>query len=161
MGCEVDVAIAGAGPAGLAAAIASAMAGLSVAVFEKKTIPIDKPCGEGLLPPALAALEKLGVRSLITLEESAPIHSIQFIQPDGITATALLAHPGALGVRRPVLSSALKMRAQQAGVQIYERSSILNWQRTQSEIEIDTDHGNQRAQVLVAADGLNSALRKA
>src|SRR5215471_8515609 len=160
MGCEVDVAIAGAGPAGLAAAIASAMAGLSVAVFEKKTIPIDKPCGEGLLPPALEALEKLGVRSLIAREESAPIHSIQFIQPDGITATALLAHPGALGVRRPVLSSALKMRAEQVGVQIFDRSSILGWQRTSSGIEISSTCGQEHAQVLVAADGLNSALRK-
>ena len=51
-----DVLVAGAGPVGLACAIEAAQRGLSVAVVDPRTGPIDKACGEGLMPGAVAAL---------------------------------------------------------------------------------------------------------
>src|SRR5580698_5148171 len=57
----VDVFVAGAGPAGLACAIAAASQGFQVDVADARKPPIDKACGEGLLPDTLAALTQLGI----------------------------------------------------------------------------------------------------
>jgi len=55
------VVIAGGGPAGLATAIAARLRGFEVIVLERARPPIDKACGEGLMPDGVAVLERLGV----------------------------------------------------------------------------------------------------
>ena len=59
---STDVFIVGGGPAGLAAAIAARQRGLRVVVADGGHAPIDKACGEGLMPDALAELERLGIQ---------------------------------------------------------------------------------------------------
>ena len=56
-----DVFVIGGGPAGLAAAIAARQKGLHAIVADGSEPPIDKPCGEGLLPETQAALRDLGI----------------------------------------------------------------------------------------------------
>lgn len=56
-----DLLIIGAGPAGSAAAIRAARAGVRVTVFEKGPYGRDKVCGDGLTPRAVAALHELDV----------------------------------------------------------------------------------------------------
>ena len=56
-----DVLIIGGGPAGSAAAITAARAGLNVLLFEKGPYGRDKVCGDGLTPRAIAALNDLGI----------------------------------------------------------------------------------------------------
>ena len=56
-----DLLVAGAGPAGLATAIHAARAGLSVTVVDRRPGPIDKACGEGLMPHTLRHLDALGI----------------------------------------------------------------------------------------------------
>jgi len=58
---DVDLLVAGGGPVGLAVAIGARAAGLSVAVVEARDVPVDKACGEGLMPAAVSALGRLGV----------------------------------------------------------------------------------------------------
>jgi menaquinone-9 beta-reductase len=58
---DTDVLVVGGGPAGLAAAIAARRKGFSVAVVDAAVPPIDKACGEGLMPDAVKALSELGV----------------------------------------------------------------------------------------------------
>jgi flavin-dependent dehydrogenase len=58
---STDVFVIGGGPAGLAAAIAARQQGFRVVVADGAKPPIDKACGEALMPDAIAALEKLGV----------------------------------------------------------------------------------------------------
>ena len=55
-----DVVIVGAGPAGLTVAIESARRGLAVAVLERGHLPIDKACGEGIMPAGCAVLSPVG-----------------------------------------------------------------------------------------------------
>ena len=56
-----EVVVVGAGPAGLVAAIAARQRGFDVTVLDARTPPIDKPCGEGILPRGVAALNALGI----------------------------------------------------------------------------------------------------
>jgi geranylgeranyl reductase family protein len=56
-----DLLVIGGGPAGAAAAIRAARAGVKVTVFEKGPHGRDKVCGDGLTPRAVAALEELKV----------------------------------------------------------------------------------------------------
>jgi hypothetical protein len=55
-----DVCVVGGGPAGLAAAIALRLRGLQVVVADGLRPPIDKACGEGLMPDALR-MQRLGI----------------------------------------------------------------------------------------------------
>jgi len=56
-----DVIIIGGGTAGLFAGIACAMNELRTLVLEKQINPIDKACGEGIMPSGVIILRKLGV----------------------------------------------------------------------------------------------------
>lgn len=58
---NTDVLIIGAGPAGSAAAITLAKTGRQVLLIDQHDFPRDKICGDGLIPDAMLALERLGV----------------------------------------------------------------------------------------------------
>ena len=71
------VAVVGAGPAGAAAAIALARAGVAVTLYEKSAWPREKACGDGLTPATVGELARLGLRApgglkLATTRVSAP-----------------------------------------------------------------------------------------
>jgi flavin-dependent dehydrogenase len=57
--CEVLV--VGAGPAGSACAQLLARAGVNTVLIDAHAFPRDKVCGDGLIPDAHAALQRLGV----------------------------------------------------------------------------------------------------
>src|SRR5258708_33624323 len=61
MELATDVFVVGGGPVGLAAAIAIRRKGFGVFVADGVNPPIDKACGEGLMPDTIAALRTLGV----------------------------------------------------------------------------------------------------
>ena len=88
-----DLAIVGGGPAGLAVALEAVARGLTVVVCERRAGALDKACGEGLLPPGLAALSRLGVMPHLDPAECAPFEAITYVQEDGRSVTAKL--PGA------------------------------------------------------------------
>jgi len=54
-----DILIVGGGLAGSAAAIQLGRLGLSVELFERSQFPREKPCGEGLMPAGVDALDRL------------------------------------------------------------------------------------------------------
>ena len=58
---EWPAVVVGAGPAGAAAAIALATRGHRVLLADRYRHPRDKVCGDGLIPDALRALERLGL----------------------------------------------------------------------------------------------------
>jgi flavin-dependent dehydrogenase len=153
-----DAAVAGAGPAGLAFAIAAARAGLDVVVLERRPGALDKACGEGLLPAAVRALDALGVSAELAREDAWPIREIRWI--DGARcAAAGLPPPFGAGVRRTALSAALLARARRLRIPVRQGVEVRAHRRERDCVVVDTDAGPLSARVLVAADGLASPIR--
>jgi menaquinone-9 beta-reductase len=155
-----DIVVAGGGPGGLAGAIAAAQRGLRVLVLERRSEPVDKACGEGLLPPALEALKLLGVRHLIDPAQCFPFSGIELHNEDGSYARAELPSGGGLGVPRVALVSALLARAGQLGVEVRDRCAVAGFNRQADAVIVETSHGPIRTGLLIAADGLRSPLRR-
>ena len=63
-----DAIVVGAGPAGSAAAQLLVRAGRSVVLVDAHAFPRDKVCGDGLIPDAHRALERLGVLAQVMTE---------------------------------------------------------------------------------------------
>jgi 2-polyprenyl-6-methoxyphenol hydroxylase-like FAD-dependent oxidoreductase len=153
----VDVAVAGGGPAGLAVAIAAAREGLSVRVFERRAAVPDKACGEGILPRGVRALAALGAE----LDgDRARLDGVRYVERDGLAAEGRLRGP-AFGVRRPLLVAALRRRAQALAVELRDGCAVRGHSPAPGGVLVDTDGGAVRARLLVAADGLGSAIRRA
>jgi flavin-dependent dehydrogenase len=114
---DVDLIVVGGGSAGMAAAIAAAMRGLKVTVFDASGESFDKPCGEGLMPPAVAALTALGVN----IPESAPFCGVAYLAgSQGRVEALFAANQLGLGVRRRILRQAMWSRARELGVEIVD-----------------------------------------
>jgi flavin-dependent dehydrogenase len=147
---DVDLLVVGGGPVGLATAIEGVGAGLAVAVVERRGAPIDKACGEGLMPAARVALDRLGVGP-----DGREFTGIRYVAP-GRIALARFRHGPGLGVRRTTLSAALSARADAAGVIRVDAVAGTPTLRPDG-VELD----GMTASWLVAADGLHSPLRRA
>lgn len=147
---DADLLIVGGGPGGLATALHARRQGLSVLLAEPREGPIDKACGEGLMPGGLAELTSLGVDPA-----GMPFRGIAYASEHRRAEALFRTGPGR-GVRRTTLHAALEARAKAVDTE---------WIRTKvSTVEQDA-HGVSAAGVrtrwLVGADGLHSAVRRA
>jgi 2-polyprenyl-6-methoxyphenol hydroxylase-like FAD-dependent oxidoreductase len=156
-----DVVVVGAGPAGLAVAIGAALRGLSTVVLERHTALPDKACGEGLMPPAVHALEALGVLDHVPRAARSPIEGIRYVQEDGSTCQGRLPGAGGLALRRTALIQALGERARAVGVELRLGEGVRHHARTAASVVVHTDHATYAGELLVAADGLASPIRRA
>ena len=77
-----DVLVVGAGPAGSAAALTLARAGLDVVLVDQHAFPRDKVCGDALIPDAQQALRRLGVFDEV-LAQAQPSQFIGCVGPRG------------------------------------------------------------------------------
>jgi menaquinone-9 beta-reductase len=152
----IDVAVAGGGPAGLAAAIRCAQRGFKTVCFERQAGAPDKACGEGLMPAGVRELASLGVNRV----QGAPFRGIRYIQEDGRAIDAPFRDGNGLGIRRTELSQALAGKARDCGVEI-RRATIQSATPAKDRIELKTETSSEEARLLIAADGLHSPLRRA
>ena len=108
-----DALIVGGGPAGLAAAIALRQKGLDVVVADALHPPIDKACGEGLMPDARKNLAALG----IAVHGGAPFEGIAF-HAGRRQAIACFERGTGIGIRRLQLHTLLVERCRELGVRL-------------------------------------------
>jgi flavin-dependent dehydrogenase len=159
---RADIVIVGGGPAGLATAVGAARRGLSAVVLERRGWPLDKACGEGLMPAGVRALERLGARALIDPAGCAPFVGVRYLQEDGTTALARFGDGAGLGVRRPALVGALLARARELGVTLRAGARVQRHLALVDGIAVELDDDERvEGRMLVAADGLASPLRHA
>ena len=151
-GCT-DVLIVGGGPAGLAAAIAARRKGFSVTVADGAAPPIEKPCGEGMMPETLAALRDLGVS--LPPEDGHPFRGISFAQI-GACVTADFSHGFATGLRRTALNQCLVARAEECGVHLLWKTPVVGVEGS----EVRLSRGVIRASWIIGADGHGSRVRR-
>ena len=97
----------------MAAAIAACANGARAIVIERCGGPVDKACGEGLMPNAVARLAQMGV--VPPAWGTHPFRGIRYIDATSgrrVCAEADFSQGPGLGVRRLALSEALRARAQ-------------------------------------------------
>jgi flavin-dependent dehydrogenase len=152
-----DVAIVGGGPAGSSAALTLAHLGANVVLFEAKSYPHDKLCGEFLSPECGESLAELGLSGLLRELNPAKIQYVRLTAPRGAIWETQLASPG-WGLSREAFDASLAQRARSAGVQVRDGTRInkvLGNLRDGFELEAGTQSGRLivQARTVISAHG--------
>jgi flavin-dependent dehydrogenase len=150
---KADICIVGGGPAGLAVAIAARRKGFSVTVADGAEPPIDKACGEGLMPETQRALRELGLK----LSDSAGyrIRGIRFVE-DEIQVAADFQEAQGIGIRRTLLHEQLIQQAETCGVKLLWKTPVT----AISPDGVQLGGGRIRARWIIGADGGGSRVRR-
>ena len=161
---DVDVLVVGAGPAGVAAAVALHRAGRMPVVIDKAVFPRDKCCGDGLTTLALRELEALGLQPS-AVESFRRVDDVVVRAPGG--RTVVLPLPRGRGVfagvtRRAELDAALVDVAAGAGIPVHQGCAVKDVTQDAGGVTVDAEGlGQLRAAHVVAADGMWSPVRRA
>ncbi len=150
---RTDVFIIGGGPAGLATAIAARQLGLSATIADGTEPPIDKACGEGLMPETIAALSELGVG--IHLGQGFRFRGIRFFGGRHSAGAEFPQGPG-LGIRRTLLHEYLIRRAEACGAQLLWQTPVVGLCSAGVQLPREV----VAARWIVGADGSGSRVRR-
>jgi menaquinone-9 beta-reductase len=156
MNNSYDVVIVGGGPAGLACALSFKDRPWRILLVEKRDWPIDKTCGEGIMPSGLRILHNLGVHP-----NGAPFHGIAYSTSDGAKrAEANFAEGPALAVRRLDLSNALwdACRHQQ-NLELRPNCEARWLKSDKTGVHLQVGEQIVQCKLLIGADGLHSPMR--
>ena len=147
-GAGEDVLVVGGGPAGLACAIAAAMRGMRVRVVDAaREGPVDKACGEGLLPDALECLAGLGVR----VSGGRRLAGIRFLS-SGRVAEARFSSGFGLGLRRLALHRAMLERVEELGVRVEWGTPVRELGGLDGRFVVGADGGQSRVRTLAGVE---------
>ena len=150
---STEVFVIGGGPAGLAAALAARRRGLDVTVADSSVPPIDKACGEGIMPDGLAVARSLGLN--LEAAGGQPFQGIRFCHRD-TRVQAAFPNGNGLGLRRTALHQLMVDQALAAGVH-------MAWGVRITGIRPDgvmADDRLVRARWIIGADGAHSPVRR-
>jgi len=151
---STDVFVIGGGPAGLAAAIAARQQGFRVVVADGATPPIDKACGEALMPDAISALQRLGVA--VPMAEARSLRGVRFLG-SGLSAEAdFPSGSRGLSVRRTALHRVMTERAAALGVDLVWKTAVTGI----SHEAVQLGGRTIRTRWIIGADGSNSRVRR-
>ena len=148
-----DVLVIGGGPAGLAAAIAVRQKGFDVTVADGAKPPIDKACGEGLMPSTMAALRELGVT--IGPGDGQAFRGIRFVDA-ATSAEAYFSSASGFGVRRTVLHQKMVERAQECGINLLWNTPVVGLCGDGAILSGTV----MKAKWIIGADGIHSRVRR-
>ena len=173
MSAPLDVLVAGAGPAGAAAALRLARAGFRVTAVDRARFPRDKICSEYMSPEGVRHLAALGVLEQVERAGGHPIRGTMVQAPRGSRLTGLFARAGTapfratgLSVTRRILDHALVTAARGAGATVLEATAVqgvLTDDGAVTGLSVRSEDGairELRARLTVGADGLHSLLAR-
>ncbi len=154
---STDVLVAGAGPAGSAAAALIARAGLRVTLVDRAVFPRDKACSEYMSPEAVRILDRLGVLEPLEAAGGRALVGTAVTASRGSRLHGEFARAGhcpfratGLSVPRRILDAELVAAARRAGAEVLERATLQ---------ELLYDRGTVSGAVLRGPDGIGRALR--
>jgi menaquinone-9 beta-reductase len=153
MNPDASVFIVGGGPAGLAASIELRTRGFTVTVADGARPPVDKACGEGLMPETVVSLRRMGIP--LDPSDGHPLRGIRFIS-DGVPVTANFSAGQGIGMRRTVLHAKMAAYAAKIGVQFRWDSPVTGL----SSGAIQIRDQSFSADCIVGADGSGSRVRR-
>jgi flavin-dependent dehydrogenase len=155
---QTDVFVIGGGPAGLAAAIAVRKKGFRVAVADGARWPIEKACGEGLMPNTVAALRELGVS--IGDGDGQLMRGVRFIARES-EVEARFPAACAIGMRRVALHRKLVEHAENCGADLLWGTPVMGISRDGVTLAAPGKSEGEfvRARWIVGADGIASRVR--
>jgi geranylgeranyl reductase family protein len=146
---EWDVAVVGAGPAGLAAASAAAAAGARTIVLERAEHPRYKTCGGGLIGASRAAAGKI-----VSIPARDEIRSATITLRGGQEYTRSEAEPFLAMVAREEFDAALAKRAEENGAVVTQRAQVRSISQGDGYATALLGDGSAvNARVIVGADG--------
>jgi flavin-dependent dehydrogenase len=150
---STEVFVIGGGPAGLAAAMAARRRGLDVTLADGALPPIDKACGEGIMPDGVAAARALGID--LNLAGGVPFRGIRFREGETSVEAAFPRGHG-LGLRRTALHRLMVDCAKAAGVRLAWDARVTGL----AEDGVIAGGRLVRARWIVGADGGQSSVRR-
>ena len=154
-----EVVVVGGGPAGLSAALICARRGLDTTIVEKRTFPVIKACGEGLMPGGVDALKHLVPQELINKMEYQKFSGIRYIAPNGECTSGYFGKGDGWGIERSELSKLLSQAAEQEPkIKILE-NTVATLKGSPEQPIVHFNHQTLRPNLLIAADGLHSPIR--
>jgi flavin-dependent dehydrogenase len=166
---ETDVVVVGAGPSGATTALLLARRGHHVVLVDRARFPRDKACGEGVMPPGVAVLRRMGLYERVLATGARRLDGVTYQQRGGDQQVHVPfpAPPGGgpaagLGVRRTSFDAALVDAVRQertSTVREAERVTGLLRDPSDAVIGVSTTSGEIRARIVIAADGLHSQIR--
>jgi len=162
---KFNIGIIGGGPSGLATAICLAEKGLDITLFEKSKFPVDKVCGEGIMPIGVEFLNKHNILDLISKDERKEFYGVRYISNNVKTVEGRFKSGFGLGIKRTTLSDALcKKLLGFKNVVIKEHSELININKNEDSVEVDILESDKNKQYefdyLIGCDGLRSKVRK-
>ncbi|GAA4347739.1 NAD(P)/FAD-dependent oxidoreductase [Angustibacter luteus] len=156
-----DVAVVGAGPAGVAAAVAARRAGASVLLLDRAHFPRDKACGDGIADQVLAQLADLGVDVAEVTAGFPALQRIRLTSPGGAVTEGRMGRPVHV-IPRQVFDARLVAQAVRLGAELRRyRVRTVDVDRDGVTLDDGAREGGLRARVLIGADGVGSAVRRA
>ncbi len=146
---EWDVAVIGAGPAGLAAASAAAAAGARTIVLERAEHPRYKTCGGGLIGASRAA-----AGGLIDVPARDEIRRVTVTLRGGQEFTREHGEPMLAMVVRDEFDAALLKRAEENGAQVRQRAQVRAIDQGDGRATVRLAGGSEvTAAAVIGADG--------
>ena len=161
MRASCDLLVVGGGPAGAAAAIRGAAAGLSVVVCDKASFPRDKTCGDGLTASALRLLERLGLEPA-AVDGWQPVDEVVIRSPSGRLVELPFPSDGLFAAVAPraSLDAALLAVAARQGAEIRQGVALSALQTDGRDLVATVGDDSLTARYVVAADGMYSTVRR-
>lgn len=154
---QSDLLVIGAGPAGSAAGIEAARAGLDVCVVDRAQFPRPKTCGDAVSNGAAEIIAGLGAGGAFERAPRAVVRGAAAVFPDGSRVRRSYGNRPGYIMERAVLDNLLRERLEESGARLLQGVSIRRLERVHDAVVGARGDGfSWRARAVIAADGPGS-----